>query len=364
MEGRIDILGLTSRELEDEARHRLGRGAGVSGRLYARAFRTGRLEPEAFALSASSCRAWHGNFEIALFEALRVVDEKGPTGTTSKAVFGTADGREIECVRVPMHGEGRSSLCVSSQVGCRMGCAFCETGRGGLERNLSAAEIVSEVLSARLRLGWDCRNIVFMGMGEPLDNFAQVARALAVLMDVRGLGYSQERVTVCSAGHVEGIRALRGLGYKRLGLSVSLNAGDDGKRGRLMPINGRWGLDELALALAAYSQRRNFALGVNYCLLPGINDSREDAAAVARFCARVGRCLVNLIPYNPGRSPIAPAPSPAEEERFLAWLREEGLQVRSREAKGASIMAACGQLGGKAGGRPAARGHRPKSSSS
>ncbi len=357
-EGRIDILGLCSRELEAQARRRVGKGAGVAGALYARAFRTGRLEPEAFGLSATACRAWRDGFEFDLLEPLAVVDESGPVGLTSKALMRTRDGREIECVRIPMRGEGRSTLCLSSQAGCRMGCAFCETGRGGLARNLTAAEIVSQVVTARAALGWDCRNIVFMGMGEPLDNFAELARALAVLMDDRGLGYSQERITVCTAGHVEGIRALRELGYRRLGLSVSLGSGEQGARARLMPIAARWGLDELAAALAAYPRRRNFALGVNYCLLPGMNDAREDAAAVARFCARVGRCLVNLIPYNPGRSPIASAPSLAEQERFLGWLREEGLEARSREAKGASIMAACGQLGGIADCQS------PKSSSS
>ncbi len=346
MPDRIDILGLTSRELAREAALALPSGAGVSGRLYARAFETGRLEPGEAGLSEASSRAWLERFAVGLLEPARVVDEEGEVGVTSKAVLRTADGLEVECVRIPMRGEARSTLCLSSQVGCRMGCAFCETGQGGLVRNLSAAEIVSEVLTARLRLGWDCRNLVFMGMGEPLDNFDSLSRALSVLMDGRGLGFAQERITVCTSGLPDGVRALRDLGYKRLGLSISLNAGDDAKRSRLMPVGRRWGLAELGAALAAYPQRANFALGVNYCLLPGLNDSREDAASVARFCAGIGRCLVNLIPYNPGSSPVARAPSGEECERFLGWLREEGLQVRAREAKGGSIMAACGQLGG------------------
>jgi len=353
MAGTVDILGLSSRELELEASRRLSSGVGVAGQVYARAFRSGRLEPEELGLSEAASRGWRESFSVGLLEPVRVVEEEGEAGTTSKAALRTADGLEVECVRIPMPGgEGRSTLCVSSQVGCRMGCAFCETGRGGLVRGLSAAEIVSEVLSARVILGWECRNVVFMGMGEPLDNFDQVARALRVLLDHRGPGYAQERITVCTSGHVEGIRALRELGLKRLGLSVSLNSGDDGRRASLMPVGRRWGLSELAEALAAYPQRPNFALGINYCLLPGLNDSREDAALVARFCAQVGRCLVNLIPYNPGSSPVARAPTPEEEERFLLWLREEGLYTRARAAKGRSIMAACGQLGG--GGRTAA----------
>lgn len=353
----IDILGLSSRELAAEAARLLPSGAGAAGRIYARAFETGRLEPEAFGLSEASSRAWKAAFGLGLLEPVRVALEGGEVGVTAKAVFRTADGSEIECVRIPMRpvvtrGEqtrdgSRSTLCISSQVGCRMGCAFCETGRAGLTRGLTAAEIVSEALSARILLGWDCQNLVFMGMGEPLDNFEALAKAISVFLDPRGMGYAQERITVCTSGHVEGIRALRELGYKRMGLSVSLNAGDDEKRASLMPIARRWGLDELAAALAAYPQRRNFALGVNYCLLPGINDSREDAAKVARFCSKVGRCLVNLIPYNPGRSPIAREPTAEEEERFFLWLSEEGLQVRARVAKGGSIMAGCGQLGGR-----------------
>jgi 23S rRNA (adenine2503-C2)-methyltransferase len=344
----IDILGLTARQLALDASSRLPSGAGVAQRVYEAVFKTGRLEPEAFGISEGSTQAWKETFSVGLLEVARVADEEGEAGTTSKAVFRAADGNEIECVRIPMYGEGRSTLCVSSQVGCGMGCAFCETGRAGLVRNLAASEIVSEVLSARLLLGWECRNIVFMGMGECLDNFAAVSGALAVLLDQRGLGYAQERITICTSGHVEGIARLRSLGLKRLGLSISLNSGDDAKRSELMPINRRWGLSELAQALAAYPQRKNFALGVNYCLLPGINDSRDDAAAVARFCAQVGRCLVNLIPYNPGRSPIARQPSAEEEARFLAWLADKGVQVRARAAKGGSIMAACGQLGGPA----------------
>ncbi len=336
----LDILGLTSAELAFEAARMLSAGAEASGRVYRDAFRTG-------ALVESGSRPWREAFRVGLLEPVRTACEPGEAGITRKAVFRAADGAEFECVRIPMYGEGRATLCLSSQAGCRMGCVFCETGRSGLVRNLTAAEIVSQVVTARVLLGWECGNLVFMGMGEPLDNFENLSKALAALLDVRGLSFSQERVTVCTSGHVEGIRALRSLGYKRLGLAVSLNAGSDEVRNRLMPIGRRWGLQALSGALAEYPQRKNFALGVNYCLLPGVNDTRRDASLAARFCGGVGRCMVNLIPYNPGRAPIARAPFPRETERFLGWLREEGLQVRVRAAKGAGILAACGQLGGR-----------------
>jgi 23S rRNA (adenine2503-C2)-methyltransferase len=250
---------------------------------------------------------------------------------------------------VPAGGAPRSTLCISSQVGCRLGCAFCETGRGGLARNLAAAEIVAQVVTARSALGWDCRNVVFMGMGEPLDNFDEVAGALRVLTDQRGLRYPAERLTVCTAGDADGIRKLHALGLRRMNLSISLNAADESLRARLMPIARRTGLTELAAALSAYPHRRTFVLGVNYCLLPRVNDAREDAHRVATWCAQVGRVYVNLIPYNPGTRPLCPAPTPAETDRFLAWLREEGLEAGLRSARGDSIMAGCGQLGGPRG---------------
>lgn len=276
---------------------------------------------------------------------LSTTSESGPAGTTTKYRLGLADGLTVEAVAVPMYG-GTYTICVSSQVGCARGCAFCETGTAGLSRNLNAVEIAGQVTAASEALGVQFRNVVFMGMGEPLDNPEGVFGALETLRDPRGHGYSQERITVCTAGQVEGIRRLRALGLKRLNLSVSLGSARDGLRDRLMPINRVWPLDELAAALAAYPMRRNFALGVNYCLLPGLNDAPEDLDAVAAFVGRFGRALVNVIPYNPGRHPICRAPSEPEIDAFLAGLAARGVPVRRRVEKGRSLLAACGQLGG------------------
>jgi 23S rRNA (adenine2503-C2)-methyltransferase len=352
MDEAIDILGLRSAELMEIAARSLRSGAGLAGRIYSRAFEKGSLDPSGLGLSPSSEECWRERFALRLLPVKRLVVEEGRgTGiqATAKAVLGLRDGHEIECVRIPMPGGAgnKSTLCVSSQVGCAMGCAFCETGRSGLLRDLTAAEIVAQVLTARLSLGWDCGNIVFMGMGECLDNLDEVERSLGVLTDVRGLAYSMERLTLCSCGPAGGIEALRALGHRRLNLSISLNAGNDAKRNELMPVNRARGLEALAASLAAYPMRRNFALGVNWCLMPGINDGREDAREAAAFCSRVGRCLVNLIPYNPGNDPIARAPSEEELSRFASWLEEDGCAVKRRASKGGSIMAGCGQLGGK-----------------
>lgn len=341
------IHGLSSAELVERARAVLPRGHGVARRIHRQVMLQGRFEPEGFGLSAESVEAWRSEFSFDLPELVRVTSDDGDQGATSKMVLRLEDGLEVESVRIPM-GRGRYTLCVSSQVGCKMGCGFCETGRMGLIRHLRTDEIIAQLLLARHRLAWPIRNIVFMGMGEALDNAKNVLPALRVLNDEAGLAIGQERLTICTVGHVEGIRLLDQLGFKRLNLSISLNAANDSLRSELMPINRRSDLAELQKALIAYRPRRNFVLGVNYCLLPGINDSEADARAVAEFCKPLDRVLVNLIPYNPGSTPLTRAPEAAEVERFITWLRAEGLPVRERVTKGRSVMAACGQLGNPA----------------
>jgi len=339
-----NIAGLTRAELEQLARQHLSHGHGVARAIYKTALRYGRFEPERHGLSEPAVAAWREHFCLALPRVVRVVSEQTETGETAKAVLALHDGLECECVLLPM-GRGRFTLCVSSQVGCKMGCKFCETARMGLLRSMSAAEIVSQLLVARHVLGWNIRNVVFMGMGEALDNLQGVLPALRVLTDGSGLGMSQERITVCTVGRIEGIRQLQATGMKRLNLSISLNAPDDALRSELMPVNRVHGLTELSQALQAYRPRANFVLGVNYCLLPGKNDSEEHARAVAEFCRPIGRVMVNVIPYNPGHVPLTRAPSENEIDAFIACLREHGLPVRRRITKGRSVMAACGQLG-------------------
>jgi len=344
-----DLLGLDLAAFRAELRARGLKAQGLAAEVWVDAMRRGAFEPERAGLVPKVAAAWREAFFLRLPEPRKLVTEDGELGPTEKAVVALADGAGVEMVRIPMppgpDGEERTTLCVSSQVGCRMGCAFCETGRGGLVRNLAAGEIVGQVLAARLVFGWNVRKLVFMGMGEPLDNFDNLAAALRVLLDSRGPAFSQERITVCTSGLGDGIARLRGLGLKRLGLSVSLNAPDDPTRTRLMRVNKDYPLDALVAALAAYPQRASFVLGVNFCLIPGLNDRPGDAARVAGIVGRLGRALVNVIPYNPGRVPIGRAPTEDEVAAFVAALEAEGVPVRRRATKGRSIMAACGQLG-------------------
>ena len=217
--------------------------------------------------------------------------------------------------RVPEPGP--ATLCVSSQVGCRMGCVFCESGRLGFARDLRPEEIVGQYAAARLTLGWDIGQIVFMGMGEPLDNFDGLAGALAILLDGSGPAFSQDDITVCTIGLPEGITRLRDLGLKRLNLSVSLNAPDERLRGELMPASRGVGLEALAAALALYPQRRNFALAVNYCLIPDRNDGEGAAEGVADFLGRrrrPGGLSSTSFPIIPAPLPsVAPRPKPRSD---------------------------------------------------
>jgi len=341
---RHPIHGLTNAESVEHARALLPRGHGFARRIHRQVMREGRFDPESLGLGPVACQAWRSQFSFELPQIVAVTSDGCEQGVTSKVVLRLEDGLEVESVCIPM-GRGRYTLCVSSQVGCKMGCSFCETGRMGLLRNLTTGEIIAQLLVARHRLGWPVRNIVFMGMGEALDNAENVLHALRVLNDEAGLAIGQERLTICTVGHVEGIRRLQRHGLKRLNLSISLNAANDTLRSNIMPVNRRTDLAELQKALIAYRPRRNFALGVNYCLLPGINDARADARAIAAFCKPLDRVLVNLIPYNPGSAPLTRAPEEAEVERFIGWLRAEGLPVRERVTKSRSVMDACGQLG-------------------
>ena len=340
----VPLHGLTADSLAREARARLPAGAGVARRVYRTAVLEGRYAPEELGISARAAAAWRDAFAFELPELARRIEEPGELGTTVKLVLRLHDGLEIEAVRIPM-GRDRYTLCVSSQVGCKMGCTFCETARMGLIRSLTAAEIVSQLLVARHVAGFSIRNVVFMGMGEALDNADALVAAIRVLCDPGGLAIAQERLTVCTVGNVPGIERLAAERLKRINLSVSLNATDDETRSRIMPVNRKTPLAELQRALAAYRPRRNFALGINYCLMPGLNDTRDDARRIARFCAPLGRVMLNLIPYNPGSAPLTRAPTEDEITRFVDWLREDAVPVRRRVTKGQSVMAACGQLG-------------------
>lgn len=268
-----------------------------------------------------------------------------------KLVLLARDASRIETVLIPE--ADRHTVCVSSQVGCGLGCPFCATGAAGLRRNLRAEEIVDQVLHAGARLapaGERLTHVVFMGMGEPLVNVRAVVQAIRVLTDPATLGLAGRRITVSTAGVVPGIERL---GREvRVPLAVSLHAATDALRDRLVPLNRRWPLDRLLEACRAYPLPPRERISFEYVLLRGVNDSAAEARALVRRLHGV-RAKLNLIPLN--EHPASPFRAPAEAtvERFAAILARARVPVAVRRSRGDDIAAACGQLGAPAEERAA-----------
>ena len=258
---------------------------------------------------------------------------------TTKYLLRLADGATIETVDIP-DGE-RRTLCLSSQAGCALACAFCVTGYWGVGRNLTAAEIVGQVhLLRRLAELPEGLNLVFMGMGEPLLNLDALRDAVELL----GETISPRRITLSTAGVVPGLAALAAWS-RRPNLAVSLHAPDDERRGQLMPINRTWPIAELIAALRRYSLETRRRITIEYLLLAGFNDDFADADALA-VRLRGLRVKVNLIPFNP--DPVLPQwmrrPSDDAVDRFRSRLERRGLTTTVRRQRGHDVAAACGQL--------------------
>jgi len=277
------------------------------------------------------------------------VDAMAEQDGVVKLVFRLADGARVETVVIP--ASNRTTLCVSSQAGCRMGCLFCTTGARGFCRDLRPEEIVGQVYAARHVLGHAVDNIVFMGMGEPLDNAAHVFQAIRVLSDQRGFDIAPRRMTLSTAGLPEGIRMLGERGFPGLRLAISLNAANDRLRSRLMPVNRHYPLAVLKQALQKYPLRGKELFFIEYVLLQGVNDSPEHAAELAMFVRDIP-VRVNVIAFNPGPLSRFTAPDTDGCRRFCACLAREGIFVRQRSSRGQGIQAACGQLGTGAAAAP------------
>jgi len=272
-------------------------------------------------------------------------------------------GWESESVIIPMNsyrGSSWRTLCLSSQIGCRMGCTFCETASMGLLRNLSAAEIVRQrIVARRIMLenkpppphwsyfGDGIQNIVFMGMGEPLDNLDEVVQAVRVLSEPAGLDFPKAQITISTVGRIDGLRALAELQWPNLRIAVSLTAPTDALRDQLVPVNKAMPLADLQRALLDYPLARRGYFLIEYVLINGVNDAPEHADAVAEWC-RPLRCIVNLIPYNPQRDAQFEAPSDDTVLEFLRRLRSRGVFVKRRITHGRDLMGACGQMGNPA----------------
>jgi 23S rRNA (adenine2503-C2)-methyltransferase len=284
-------------------------------------------------------------------------------GDAIKFIQQVGDGLEVESVVLPREGRGgrlRNTLCVSSQVGCALGCGFCETAQMGKLADLDAATIIAQWHAARFELGFSIDNVVFMGMGEPMDNLDAVLQAIRILADRNGPAVPSSHIAVSTVGRVAGIRRLTQFsaqwGFRRLRLAVSINAPNDKVRSRLMPINRAEPMAKLMDAMLAWRASRRSRVLIEYVLIPGVNDAPEQADELCAYL-RPLECTVNIVPYNPRRDSPWPAPDEADVERFIRRIAANGKLVKRRRTMGRRVAAACGQLGNPRLRRKQGRSH-------
>ncbi len=257
-----------------------------------------------------------------------------------KYLFGLKDSNSVESVYIPE--ENRLTACISSQVGCKFGCRFCATGKCGFIRNLTAAEIVEQILQIQWNLGKQITNVVYMGMGEPFDNFDEVKKSIEIISQVQGLAIAPRKITVSTAGHIPGILKMAD-GTFKASLAVSLHSPFKDQRTELMPGTVRYPLDELIEALEYYCGKTRKKIYFEYVLLKGVNDTPDHAAAVADILRRIPSKL-NLIRYNGDNNGIYSKASSEVEDAFYYYIIKEGLSAVFRRSRGDDVRAACGQL--------------------
>lgn len=259
---------------------------------------------------------------------------------TKKLLLGFADGNSVETVLIP--ATGRFTQCISTQVGCAMGCAFCASGSRGVVRSLTADEIVAQYMAGR-KFG-EITNIVVMGMGEPFANYDETIRALKLINAGKGPNLGARHITLSTCGVVPGFAKLAAEGIQ-FELSVSLHAANDTLRSELMPVNRKWPIDELIAACADYTAKTKRIITFEYTIIKGVNDSRDDAEELARVVKRVPMAKVNLIPLSPvEHRPDFKTPEDRTMLMFLDVLMKKNVQTMLRRSRGKDANAACGQL--------------------
>ena len=282
------------------------------------------------------------------FSVPTIAQAQGSKDTTRKLLLKLKDGRYVECVLIPaspaLYGDraDRLTLCVSSQVGCAFACKFCASGLLGFTRNLSAGEITSQILLAEELAGTRVNNLVFMGMGEPLANLPNLLKAIDLITSPEGLHIGARHLTISTSGLVPQIKKLADH-PRQIRLAISLHGATDGVRSQIMPVNDRWGVDELFEALRYWNSKKKQHLTLEYILIEGINDALEQARILARRAKNI-RAKVNLIPYNTVEGLPWKRPTENHCRAFRDILKNAGVQATLRLEKGHDIDAACGQL--------------------
>lgn len=281
--------------------------------------------------------------ESAVITHLEIAAVQQSRDGTRKYLFRLSDGQSVESVFIP--DERRNTLCISSQVGCALGCTFCATGKMGFRRNLTAAEIVDQIVGVARDLGDESRisNIVMMGMGEPFQNYTNVVKALRIMIDESALQQGGRKITVSTSGLVHQIRqfAAEGLNIR---LAISLNSTTNATRDQLMPVNRKFPIEDLILATKEFFEKTGNRVTFEYVLLKGLTDSLDDAKRLVDLTSGFP-CKVNLIPYNSDTITEFQPPSAGQMQKFVDYLlAHHPFAVTLRKPRGEDILAACGQL--------------------
>lgn len=345
----LDLKGLVLEELEAVARQ-LGEPA-YRGRQIARWMYQGGARSFAEMTDLPSALRTRLAEAAHLTALTPLTSLRADGGDTVKYLVHLEDGATVETVFM-RYEDGRRSVCISTQVGCGMGCTFCATALAGLTRNLTAAEILDQVLLVQREQGERVTNVVFMGMGEPLANYAATLRALRLLNAPYGPNIGMRHLTVSTVGLAPQIRMLA-RERLQLTLAVSLHAPDDALRSTLVPVNRRWPISELLAASADYMRETGRRVSFEYVLLEGVNDGPEAGQGLGRLLAEHARAVgvrpgaawhVNLIPWNPVYGMQYRRPPRERVEAFLRGLDRHGVPATVRLERGVEIAAACGQL--------------------
>lgn len=272
--------------------------------------------------------------------SIRLKEHLKSSDGTEKFLFELSDGHFIETVLI--YSGSRKTVCLSAQVGCKFGCAFCASGTKGFTRNLTTSEILDQILFLQRVLSHKITNFVFMGMGEPLDNYKNLSKAILIMNSTEALEIGAKRITVSTCGVVPGIEKLKHLGIQA-NLSISLHAVDNKLRDILVPINKVYPLERLITACEDYIDEADRRITLEYVLIKGKNHSLKDATGLSRI-AKSLKAKVNLIPYSPVSGKDFEVPLKKDILAFKAGLVKDSIKVTMRESKGGDIQAACGQL--------------------
>jgi len=274
------------------------------------------------------------------FGGLTLLDSLESNDGTLKFLFELEDGRRIESVLIP--SGGRSTLCLSAQVGCKFACIFCASGIRGFVRNLETSEILNQIVSVENNVNKKATNYVFMGMGEPLDNYENVIKAVRIMNSSECMDIGSRRITLSTCGIIPGIEKLKDENLK-INFSLSIHAANDRLRSSLMPVNKKYPLPELLIACGNFLSGGGRMITLEYVIIGGVNDSLKDADEFSKI-ARSLKAKVNLIPYSPVASLKYKAPLEKNARAFLDELNKKRVTATLRTSKGKDINAACGQL--------------------